>query len=136
MSVGRSDIILLAPAHEGVGDAILRVCQRHWPHCVFQDCNETKVRSLAETSVWEAGVASHEFFVFRDLAAVDRWDSQGASEEDINSMLHFLVVDMPAERMHEVTVVCDRVTSEIKTVLADLRAAFRDLASLTLQEAA
>ena len=128
MSIGGIDIVLLAPAKECVGDLILRVCCRHWNgrKCQFQDANDTNIRPLDDPWVWQVGTASKEFFVFRDPAAAESWGKEGAIPANANTMFHFIIGEPKADPPSTVEVgfVCDKLTTSVKDLLAELKAAF------------
>jgi hypothetical protein len=129
MSVGGVDILLLAPAQECVADLILRACQRHWhgSECHFQHADQAEAHSLREAWVWTRGTASREFFVYRDRQAFSDWGLHGAVRSNQNSMFHFLIGSaVPASGLVEVTLVCDRLTGEVKQLVGDLRNSFLD----------
>lgn len=109
MGVGRSDVILIGPLYVSAGDIILAACRRAWPDCLFQDVNEDDLHKLDEKWVWEEGTARHEFFVYRDGAAVSAWEAHGAVPENSNTMLHFLIRagEIHGDPVSEVTCVCD-----------------------------
>jgi hypothetical protein len=128
MTVGGIDTVLLAPAGECVGDLVLRACCRHWDRwkCIFQDGNDQATHSLDEAWVWEVGTASKEFFVYRDRAAAESWNTDGATAANANTMFHFIIGEpRPGDpNTVEVAFVCDKLTREVKDFIADLKTTF------------
>ena len=129
MPLGGIDVVLLAPAQECVGDMILRACRRHWPRekCLFQEArDEVNVYPLDDPWVWAVGTGSKEFFVYQNEDAVKAWDADGATPANSNTMLHFIVGDADAKDpgMVEVALVCDKLTPDVRALIADLKAAF------------
>jgi hypothetical protein len=124
--IGRTDIVLLSPPNFSVADLILRVCRDHWEGCVFQDAESSEVHSLDEPWIWSAGVRSKEFFVYRDSQFVAEWMAKGAHPEKPNSMLHFLIQDQKSdeELRTEVTLVCDRVDADMRSLIESLKSGF------------
>jgi len=125
MMIGGHDTILYAPAQTFVADVILRTCKRHWvgSECCFQDADDERIHSLTDPWVWISGSASREFFVYRDQIAADDWTAHGAVKKNANSMLHF-IIRQGRSQMQEITVVCDRLTPDVRRFLADLKDGF------------
>lgn len=131
MSIGGTDVVLRAPRHQPLGDVILRTCRRHWPDCVFQDAGEEQIHSLQESIVWNRGVASKEFFVYRDRAAAEKWNVEGASPANAETMLYFIIDDAGNDtKFLEVTAVCDNLSPMMKQVVRDLGGSFQDLVQI------
>lgn len=129
MSIGGINVVLLAPARECVGDMILRACRRHWTNerCFFQAADdEVHVYPLDDPWVWTMGTANREFFVYQNEDAVQAWEAEGAIPSNCNTMLHFLIGDInPSDpSMVEVCLVCDKLTADIRNLIADLETAF------------
>jgi hypothetical protein len=127
MSIGGVDIVLLAPAGQGIGDLFVRACRRHWSgnECFFQRAGERAVHSLRDPWVWRVGTASKEFFVYKDRAAASSWATEGLTRDNANTMFHFIIGEPGPEdpKTVEVAFVCDRLTPEVKGFLTDLKTA-------------
>jgi hypothetical protein len=133
MSIGGEDIILKAPADGApgdLGDIILRACWRHWEYgdCHFEDADRPGAYSFREPWVWTVGTTSKEFFVYKDAAAAESWEQYGMTRANASAMLHFLIGgwEPTPPGIIEVTLVCDRQTRAIKTLVAQLRAMFEN----------
>lgn len=141
MSVGGIDIVLPAPANPRLGDVIVYACRRHWPRerCYFQDALvEDEVHPLDDPWVWTVGTTSREFFVYQNRKAVKSWED-GPTPKNVNTMLHFLVGEPLASdpSLVEVSLVCDKITPDIRRLVEDLRTSFSALVEEDLmQEAA
>jgi hypothetical protein len=131
MSLGGIDLILRAPRGVPIADVVLRTCRRRWPNCVFQGEDEGGVHSVADPILWLDLTDSREFFVYRDRHAAERWDIQGYTPEDPNSMLYFIVADDEGStaRIRETTLVCGELTGEIRELVGELEEEFQFLAS-------
>jgi len=132
MPLGGIDFVLTAPARECLGDVILRACRRHWrfERCFFQDANdEENVYPIDDAWVWNIGVASREFFVYKNEKAVTAW-ADGPTRDNVNTMIHFIIGEpLPADpQIVEVAMVCDKRTPEMDRLVTDLRECFGGLA--------
>lgn len=128
MSIGGYDILLLAPSDEAVGDVILRTTWRHWPDCVFQAANDEKVHRLNEPWVWQVGTAQSEFFIYRNKHAADRWEAEGATRRNLETMLYFLVKrNSDDSTICFVTLVCGKVTGSVRKLVEELQTGFLSL---------
>ena len=140
MSIGGVDVLLLAPAAQSLGDIILRVCRWHWPEgrCIFQEVEEIPWYPLDNGRVWQVGVRSRDFFVYKDEEAVAAW-ADGPTRSNVNTMLHFIIGDPLPDRPQivEVALVCDRITPDVRRLGDDLSRRFAELIDVTtLKEAA
>ena len=124
MSIGGTDVVLLAPATECIGDIIVRACRRFWPggECVFQDAQEHAVRLLSDRWVWTVGVARNEFSVYKDAAAAGLWKEKGGVKSNANTMFHFIVGD---EKINgdfvEIAMIFDKLTPDLRAFIKELR---------------
>jgi hypothetical protein len=126
MIVGGEDIVLLAPPDVPVADVILRQLRRHWPDAYFQDADREDYGPIDSPVVLIQGGRSREFFVFSNRTAAEAWHRDGATAENANSMLHFLIGPLgPRGMPRQVTMVCDDSNAEIERLSADLRGSFR-----------
>ncbi|MBI3463563.1 MAG: hypothetical protein HY000_10970 [Planctomycetes bacterium] len=127
MSIGGIDRVLFAPAGVSVADAILQVCRDLWPKCIFQDSDGAIGHEIDDPWVWMHGTASDEFFVFTDRTAYEMWNEFGASQENSNSMLHFIVRPHPGPPygLFEVTVVVDQWDESMRALDDGLQNAFQ-----------
>jgi hypothetical protein len=127
MSFGGQDILIESPPDVLAADVILRWMRLLWPNAYFQDADQDDYHPIDSPSVLIKGGRSREFFVFIDRASAEAWHRDGATPENSNSMLHFLVDDLPRtrNRPRHVTLVCDEVSEAVKSLVADLKKSFR-----------
>jgi len=128
MSIGGTDVVLLAPKGESIADAILHACAKHWPKadCQFQDANEEALHPLSDSWVWTVGAGRREFSVYRDAAAVASWREFGASKKNANTMFHFIIGEPSAAepKLVEVAMVFDKMTFCVRGFIHNLQEAF------------
>ena len=126
MSIGGRDILIAAPPDVSAAEFILRRMRQLWPDGYFQDADEEVYHPVDSPGVLIQGCRSREFFVFINRAAAEAWHRAGATPENTNSMLHFLVEDRPRSRRspRHVTMVCDELSSTIESLAADLKKSF------------
>jgi hypothetical protein len=124
--IGGTDVLLLAPPGVPAAEIILATMRLLWPGAIFQDANATQGHEIADRWTSLNASASTEFFIFRDRGTFEKWQQEGASSENENSMLHFLLdqADAKANSLVHVTLVCDTLTSEIEKVVGDLQLTF------------
>jgi hypothetical protein len=126
MIVGGSDLIFFAPADVPVVGIILRRVRQLWPLAWFQDPDEDKAHRIDDPRVISHGGESREFLIYRDQAAVSAWDRDGATPENLDSMLYFLIGEAsevePGRR--ELTLVCGERTQAIEQLVRDLESDF------------
>jgi hypothetical protein len=127
MSIGGTDIVLLAPADVPIADLVLRICRRFWPNCVFQEANSAAVHKLDEVMLWLRLTGCNEFFIYHDSDAADTWTTHGSTSINLNNMLHFILSEQPRANLVEVTLVCDVLTDELRMLIDSLKSGFQDL---------
>jgi hypothetical protein len=142
MSIGGHDLLMRAPAHACLGDVILRACRRYWGRdiCIFQDANDLSWQPFTDPWVWNVGAASKEFFVYQNEEAARRWQTEGATKKNANTMFHFLIGEpetLSADSVTlvhsvEVDLVCDKVTPSVRSLVQELEDGFLDLATAHL----
>ena len=127
MSIGGRDIVIAAPPDVSPAEVVLGYMRRLWPDGFFQDADQEDVHPINSPRVVIQGGLSREFFAFRDSGAVAAWQLDGATPENENSMLHFLVADPPLSKRlpRHVTLVCDELSAAIDQLIADLKMSFR-----------
>jgi hypothetical protein len=96
----------------------IRTIQRHWPKAVIEN-GETAERYHHVRDV-PFGKMS-ELFVYRDAAAADRWDEDGAVPEVFNTMIHLL------EDPGMLTIVVDEKDALMQEVVADITSAVNEV---------
>jgi hypothetical protein len=121
MIVGGTDITF--PVKNGVqlADVILHAARELWPEYVFQDAEEVELHENSDPDVWLYGTASTEFFVYRDREAADNWTRLGATSENQNLMLHFLVDTDPSSGRKRLTVVVGELAGDVAHFVRDLK---------------
>jgi hypothetical protein len=126
MSFGGQDILIEAPPDVPAADVILRCLRLLWPDAYFQDADQEDYHPVDSPRVLIQGGRSREFFVFINRGAAESWNRDGATPENSNSMVHFLVEDRPRSRRspRHVTLVCDEVSEAIERLAADLKKSF------------
>jgi hypothetical protein len=115
--IGGVDIELRSMAGDLAVEVAVRAVRQHWPHAVFEN-PETAERY--ETFLEIPFGELNELFIYRDAAAADAWDAQGAVPELYNTMVH-IVADPDT-----VTVVVDEKNSVIDELVGDISQALKD----------
>jgi hypothetical protein len=128
--IGGSDVILRVRDDIPPEDVILRTVRNHWPQFVLQNAEEDHVRPRDPNGLLPVP-AGPEFFVYRDQIAADDWERNGARPENANLMLHILAFDKMATEVGftSVTIVCDRVEGDVRTIIEEIRSNFERLTS-------
>ena len=127
MRAWANDIVIEARPDAPVGELILSRVRRHWPGGWFQDAEEDQIYRLRDPRVVVAGGRSSEFYIYRDQEAYDAWQRDGATAENLDTMLYF-ILDDPASvggDLQEVTLVCGERTDAIQQLIHDLTASFQ-----------
>jgi hypothetical protein len=114
-----------------VADVILRLIRLRWPSACFLDAEGDHAEPIDSPGVLVRGARSREFFVFASPEAAESWQRDGATPENTNTMLHFLVQEHDAadRSPRRVTMVCDALSEEMKSLADELQASF--LAGIT-----
>jgi hypothetical protein len=122
MMIGGHDIIIDVPPHAPVAHLILERIERLWPNARFRDAEEEGHYAIHDPQALIRGERSKEFLIYRDLAAVEAWDREGATPANLTTMLYFIIRDDPAGRdsLREVTLVCGKKSREIRRFIDDL----------------
>ena len=127
MIPGGSDIVIEAPPGTPVADLILGRIRRLWPDGLYQDADDDDAVYIDDPLVAFAGGRSREFFIYRNRIAFESWERDGATPENLDTMLQFLVT--PSEErpagVIEVTLVCGERTETIRALVDDLERSFR-----------
>jgi hypothetical protein len=125
--IGGIDIVLVAPAGVPLADVIVRRMAETWPDGLFEDVDADHSFPLVDPSLAFRAGQSKEFFVYRDAAAAESWEQDGAVAENANSMIHFLIGGLLAgkHRLRQMTIVCDHESDDVKQLVSDLRNTFR-----------
>lgn len=96
--IGGSDITIRTTGGPTALDFCVRMIRREWPNSVFEDAtNETYFKNYADVSF----SSLNELFVYQDAEAADAWQTLGAVESNLNTMIHLLL------SATEITVVVD-----------------------------
>jgi hypothetical protein len=125
--IGGIDIVLVAPAEVPLADVIVRRMAETWPSGLFEDVDADRSYGLSDPWVAIHAANSKEFFVYRDAAAEESWEQNGAVPENANTMIHFLIGGLLSgkHRLRQMTIVCDQETDELKQLVSDLKNIFR-----------
>jgi hypothetical protein len=107
--IGGIDVRIPSIADDLSLEVAVRAIRQVWPRAVFENgLTGERYDSFGEIPFGEV----EEIFVYRDRAAAEIWDAQGAMPEASNTMIH-LIAD-PGW----VTAVVDQRTGEINEILA------------------
>lgn len=107
--IGGVDIPILTGAGELSLVAATRAIRQYWPSAVFED----SATGRRYPSYWDTPFDQmEEVFVYRDAAAADLWDTEGAIPQAHNSMIHLIadeglttvVVDDPDDLVMKIIV--------------------------------
>jgi hypothetical protein len=126
MSFGGQDILIDVPPGVPAGDIIVRLMRLVWPSAYFQDADLDDYHPINSQKIMIHGGLSREFFIFADSDAAKAWHRDGATPENSNSMLHFLVDYPPGTQRfpRNVTLVCDELSEPIERLVTDLKESF------------
>ena len=95
----------------------VRAIRQQWPSAVFEN-GETGEKY---PRFWDIPFQNlNEIFVYRDTTAADEWDSQGATSESSNSMIH-LIADAGL-----ITVVVDELNDAMSEIIDGIASALSD----------
>lgn len=116
--IGGVDIPIATEAGESSLVVAARAIRQHWPHAVFED----GLTGRRYPSYWDTPLdRMEEVFVYRDSAAADLWDAEGAVPKALNSMIHVL-----ADEGLTTVVVDDPQDPAMKTIVAAISSGLRD----------
>jgi hypothetical protein len=96
-----------------------RVVMRRWRSAVVQDATTGMIYSRYSAVPF---AASPEIMIYRDRAALNRWEELGADPSNENTMVHLL-----SHKAGQVTVVVDNVEArEMQSILETIRRSLQD----------
>jgi len=87
--IGRADIVIPRPVEEEGKRTILRILRAAWSGAIFEDAQSYD--EPVELAKLDADALKEEFFVYRDARALHAWDEQGGTDDNLDSMIHFLL---------------------------------------------
>lgn len=127
MTAWANDIVLEAPPDAPVAELILGRVRRLWLDAWFQDADEDEVYRLSDIQVVVRGGRSREFYIYQDRSSVEAWKQDGATPENLETMLYFLIGDIsnPENGYRQLTLVCGEKTETIRKLILDLNLSFR-----------
>lgn len=127
MIVGGNDISFEVTPGTPIAALVLESARRYWPESQFQDAEKDDVHPIQDDWVLNHGSRSQEFFIYRDLAAVESWKRWGATPANLNKMLYVIIGTCPREtRMPwELTLVCGRQTKRLQRFITELKKTIR-----------
>ena len=97
-------------------EAAVRAIRQHWPGAVFENGD----RGDKYDEFWQVPFGElSEIFVYRDHAASQGWDEDGAVPELYNTMVHLIADD-------GITVVVDEKDIEMDQLIATISSALSD----------
>jgi hypothetical protein len=110
--IGGADMVLSGRTTSREADLILRALRTEWPDGMVQRADEADAKPLRELRfpIVERG----EFIVYRDRENSTAWREKGATPENADAMIHFIVAD------DCVTVVIDRADSPLARLAKDI----------------
>ena len=115
--IGGIDIRIPIKAETSAIEVATRIIRLRWRHAVFEDAlTGDDYDHYAQIPF----VAIEELFVYRNSAAAQLWDDEGAVLEACNSMIH-VIADSEI-----LTVVIDDLDKEMGTIIDAIRSAFDD----------
>ena len=122
MIIGGYDVLIEAHPEVQAADVIIRSMRYFWRDGYFQDGDQEEWFSLGSSQVQIRGGLSREFFIYQDIESIKSWNHDGATSENVNSMLHFLIGDRPrvANLPRQVTLVCGSKSGSIQKLVSDL----------------
>ena len=126
MNIGGIDVVLqVVDPSVPIADIILQAARRLWPGCVVQDADQSQTFGNDDPNLWLNGIASREFFIYRNLDAAISWNQAGGTLENQQTMLHFLIGGRAADNpcVRELTVVVGALTEEMARFVDDLKGA-------------
>ena len=126
MTTLANDQIIQAPPAAPVADLILGRIRRFWPEGLFQDAEEDEAHDLHSHRVAIHMGRCREFFVYRDGGSFAAWERDGATPENLETMLYFLIgKPINSEQgSREVTLVRGTLTELIWGLIRDLETNF------------
>jgi hypothetical protein len=129
--IGGHDIIIDVPPRVPVADLILERVRRLWPDARFRDAEEEDHYAIHDPQILIRGARSKEFLIYRDPAAVEAWDREGATPANLDTMLYFIIGDdvVGRDSPRELTLVCGKKTREIRRLIDDLTKSFSEVSS-------
>jgi hypothetical protein len=87
--IGRTDVVIPRPVEDDGKRAILRILLAAWPGAIFEDAESDE--EPAELGGLDLDALTDEFFVYRDAAALQAWDQEGGTDDNLDSMVHLLL---------------------------------------------
>lgn len=126
MSIGGHDIVLEVPPDTPIFEVILRSVRQRWPGAYFLGAGGDDPELIDSAGLPPRAEEGREFFVFRDRGAADSWMDEGATAENENTMLHFLIPENPGGSPGTVTMVFDIPSAEMRSFADALASGFRD----------
>jgi hypothetical protein len=120
--IGGTDRILAMPARLCNPTQVLLACLKHWPNGYYQHADEGPAVPIREALTSRTAPLGDEFFVYKDRASADSWERDGATPENQNTMIHFLIgggnTNGPDRRL---TMVIGDATPEMEDIEQSLR---------------
>lgn len=98
-------------------EAILFACLSQWPDCLYQQADEEGFRPVQDV-ILTPHVIDPEFFVYKDRQSYQSWEDEGATPENSDTMLHFIIRNHSKDdhRPASLTIVSDRRSDEIAQI--------------------
>lgn len=112
--IGGVDIEISTRAGRAALEVSVRVIRSHWPRAVFKNAENAERYDQFDEIPFNL---LKEIFVYKDEAARDLWDAEGAVSEAINLMIHLIV-----DGLSLFVVMDDDTTEEMRSVLGVIRA--------------
>jgi hypothetical protein len=115
--IGGVDLILKGRTRSDDADLILRAVRRAWPSACFQRADAENAAPLSAVRFPVDNM--DEFFVYRDAACLESWQTNGASTENEDTMIHVVVSPQ------EITIIVDRYDGPLAVLAEEIFEALR-----------
>src|ERR1051325_4313905 len=114
MDIGSIDLVWAeVPRRRYQPRLILAAIAQCWPQSVFESLEDEATRSVWDALHRSEKRSDDEFFVYRNAASADDWTRHGATTNNANDMVHFLVRPTHAGNSLEITMVVGEITPEM-----------------------
>jgi hypothetical protein len=87
MEIGGDDHVIDGPASRGEAEFVVSCLCAAWSDLVVQDADSDAAVGAHDPSV----AAMREFFVYRSRADFESWNRDGASDDNLRTMIHVIL---------------------------------------------
>ncbi|MEO6809384.1 MAG: hypothetical protein ABI353_09770 [Isosphaeraceae bacterium] len=126
--IGGTDLVFWIRDDVPAADVILRTVRRKWPDYVFQDADDPSMPSKSARG-WLPRPSGREFFIYYDLAAARSWHEDGATSENLNTMIYVVLGNRtrPAANLRSITIVCGELSGEMRALMDEIQMSIMDI---------